>query len=119
MQHFVSGNPVFVTTEMPISITKGVPTIIPGSLRLLIYQRDLRIIRGVLSLLSVYRVMKIPTKLKLETITSPFTGLSPQLPLYELSIVKQFLPPMDGLKPIKLELLRTAGPNCKVSMLGI
>ncbi|AGC24232.1 RNA-dependent RNA polymerase [Sclerotinia sclerotiorum mitovirus 3] len=118
-QHFVSGNPVLVTTEMPISIVRGIPTIIPGNLRLLMHSRDLSVIRGVLSLLSVFRIMKIPSTLKLESITGPFTGLDSTLPKYELIKIKQVLPVFPQIKPIKLKLLRSAGPNCKVSMLGI
>lgn len=104
---------------MPISIVRGIPTIIPGNLRLLMHSRDLSVIRGVLSLLSVFRIMKIPSTLKLESITGPFTGLDSTLPKYELIKIKQVLPVFPQIRPIKLKLLRSAGPNCKVSMLGI
>jgi hypothetical protein len=83
------------------------------------HSRDLSVIRGVLSLLSVFRIMKIPSTLKLESITGGFTGLDPTLPIYELLKVKGTIPAMPGLRPIILKQLRSAGPNCKVSMLGI
>lgn len=64
MQHFVSGHPVLVTNELPVSITGGLPRIIPGVLRTRIREGDPLIIRGVLSLFSVYRIIQIPGKPK-------------------------------------------------------
>lgn len=119
VQHFVSGNPVSVTTEMPISISRGLPRIIPGTLRLQMHAGNTGVIRGVLSVFSIFRVIRIPVTLKLQTIVGPFTGLSTTLPLYELRFVKDTLPPMRKLGEIKLLFSRAAGPNCKVSGLGV
>lgn len=121
MQAFVSGNAI-LGTEFPISLKGGLPTIIPGPLRLQCRQRDLETIRGVLSVLAVYRVIQIPGKIKLETITEPFNGQSSTLPDYEVKNCSSeiFNYKVDyTLKPIKLLTLGTAGPNHSVSMLGI
>lgn len=123
VQSFVSGNPVF-STEFPISLKGGLPSIIPGPLRLLMRQRDLDTFRGVLSVLAVYRVIQIPGKLKLGSIYEPFKGHSTTLPQYEVNkcsseIFKFRSKPEYTLKPIKLLRLGTAGPNHSVSMLGI
>lgn len=84
LQAYVSGTPIFTTSEFVVGIKGGIPSIIPGTLSLGIRRKDHKIIRGVLSLLSVYRVVKIPGKLKLESITDPFKGMSTTLPLYEV-----------------------------------
>jgi hypothetical protein len=120
VQAFVSGNPV-LKTEFPISLKGGLPSIIPGPLRLSMRQRDLNVFRGVLSVLAVYRVIQIPGKLKLETITEPFKGQDRILPQYEVKNCSSEIFQRRNilLKPIKLLRLGTAGPNHPVSMLGI
>jgi hypothetical protein len=119
VQAFVSGNAV-LSSEFPISLKGGLPSIIPGPLRLLMRQRDLNTFRGVLSVLAVYRVIQIPGKLKLETITEPFKGQDRILPQYEVkNCSSEIFRRNILLKPIKLLRLGTAGPNHPVSMLGI
>jgi len=108
---------------MVVGITGGLPSILPGPLRLLMRKMDLLTFRGVLTLLSVYRVMKIPVLLKLETITAPFKGQSDLLPQYELIkatreitskiLVDKFSLALDVLQ------LGSAGPNYSISALGI
>nr|ALD89100.1 RNA-dependent RNA polymerase [Macrophomina phaseolina mitovirus 1] len=119
VQHFVSGNPVLVTNEVPLSIVRGLPSIIPGVLRLRMHDGDPGVIRGVLTCLSVFRVIKFPGDVKFDTIVGPFTGLSSTLPIYELLAVKSSLPPLGELRPIRWLFSRSAGPNCKVAGLGI
>jgi hypothetical protein len=119
VQHFVSGNPISVTTEMPVSLARGIPTIIPGNLRLLMHSKDHRVIRGVLTVLSTYRILKISPVLKLGSITDHFKGSDPTLPRSEILRVLHSLPRLGRLDPIKILQLRSAGPNVKVSMLGI
>jgi len=120
VQAFVSGNPVLVT-ELPITIKGGLPGIIPGSIRSLVRDGDLSSTRAVLSVFAVYRIIKIPGKLKLSTITDPFKGQSMTLPKFEVRLAfRQLLPYFKvTLKPIKLLHLGAAGPNHSVSMLGI
>lgn len=128
VQHFVSGHPVFTTNVMPIGLAGGLPLIIPGSLRLLLRAKDHKTIRGVLSTLAVYRIMKMPCVLKLETITDPFKGQCLTLPKHEIIEGLEALGisvPKYGQRPYHLTLsnpliyLLSAGPNDSVSMLGI
>jgi hypothetical protein len=118
VQAFVSGNPV-LSTDFPISLKGGLPSIIPGPLRLLMRQRDQDTLRGVLSVLAVYRVIQIPGKLKLETITESFKGQCSTLPKHEVRRCSSEIFKRIYLQPIKLLRLGTAGPNHPISMLGI
>jgi hypothetical protein len=120
VQAYVSGNPVFIT-NIPISLVGGLPRIIPGALRLLLRGGDPDTTRAILSVFSVYRVINIPGKVKLQSITDPFSGLSTKLSDYEVRIGSGELFGFRNLKlqPISLLHLGTAGPNSSVSMLGI
>lgn len=121
MHAYISGRPEF-KSNFPISLKGGLPKIIPGSLRLLMRGKDLSVIRGVLSVLAVYRVISIPGKTTVETIIGSFEGQSSTLPSYEVicNCRELFNRKKDSiLKPIRLLNLGTAGPNHSVSMLGI
>lgn len=89
VQAYVSGNPIFVT-NIPISLKGGLPSIIPGSIRSLLRYGELNIIRGVLSVFSVYRVIKIPGKIHLSSITDPFKGWSKTLDDHEVRVGRTF-----------------------------
>lgn len=120
LQAYVSGNPIFISNEFVVGIKGGIPSIIPGTLCSSLRSRDPKTIRGVLSLLSVYRIIKIPGNLKWNTITDPFKGLSSVLPQYEIRRATSELNfKIFKLNPIRLLLLSTAGPNDPTSMLGI
>lgn len=107
-----------------VSSRRGLPLIIPGPLRLQMEAGDSCAIRSVLTILSLYRVIKYPGNLKLQTITDPFKGVSESLPPMELAVVWKRLSPYIGSKvrfqisSEPLLLLRTAGPNYKRSILG-
>jgi hypothetical protein len=120
LQAFVSGHPIFSTNEFIVGLVGGLPSILPGKIRTRIREGDTRTIRGVLSLLQVYRVLKVPGKLKLGTITDPFKGLEPTLPKYEIIRGIGELR-LKGLRlhSVSLKYLNTAGPNHRTSMLGI
>jgi hypothetical protein len=60
-------------------LINGCPAIINRQDRLLMKRGDIRIMRFWHSLFSIYRVLEIPGKLKLETITSPFSGKKEEL----------------------------------------
>lgn len=120
--HFVSGNPVLSSDGIPVSLKGGLPSIIPGKLRSALRLHRVSVVtRGVLSMLQVYRVMKIPGKLKLESISDPFRGQSPSLPKFELRRAIGDMLPFCNFEPrtIKLLNLTTAGANHSVSILGI
>jgi hypothetical protein len=82
-------------------------------------------------MLSVFRVLPSYPRLKLETITKPFTGFSDQLP--ELKLVLPWLEDLTRRNPgwryfkqentlftvgRKLVRLMTAGPNHKLQLVG-
>lgn len=76
----ISGQPESCKTCPRLATRRGLPLIIPGSLRLRIEAGELDVIKLVLTLLSVFRVMRAKSKLKLETITAPFKGVATILP---------------------------------------
>lgn len=65
----------------------GLPRIIPSSLRKEMLKGNSSVIRVVLTVLSVYRLLVIPGKLKLSTITDNFSGLNDTLPTGEVSLL--------------------------------
>nr|WNM95031.1 MAG: RNA-dependent RNA polymerase [Diaporthe gulyae mitovirus 3] len=127
VMHYVSGSPIYVSKDNIIGLSAGLPKIVPGSLRLLIKKGDQNTIRGVLSVLQMYRVIKIPTQLKIETITSPFKGMYPSLPTLELKIALERLGVpstqtdvhLGQLKVRDINLTTTAGPNSRKALFGL
>jgi len=79
-QHFAAGSPVFSSKGIPIDLAGGLPRIIPGSLRARFRAGDPRAIRVVFTVLSVFRIIRVPGTLKLNTITDPFKGRDMDLP---------------------------------------
>lgn len=120
VQKYVSREEIHVS-EYPIGIAAGLPTIIPGDLRLLIRRRDPDTIRGCLAFLALFRILKVPSILKLQTITDPFKGISDSLP--SLEIGRSFRAfghrSFSFEKPLKLVRSSAAGPNGATSVLYI
>jgi hypothetical protein len=90
-------------------------------------RKNLNILRAVLTLLSTFRVMDAKLNLKIETITSPFSGISQTLPNDEVFLaLKRLLGnnrfSLEQAKEIpfaqerRLLCITKAGPNGKVSM---
>lgn len=117
----VAGEPEECTTFPRVGTRRGLPLIIPGPLRVSIERRDIVVIQLVISLLSVYRVVKIKPTLKINTITDVFKGFSKTLDILEikeslrrLGTRGKFITfPEATLMPTT-----TAGPNYKISVLG-
>jgi hypothetical protein len=115
------GNEKYVRSSIFISITgKGLPRLIPLNLRKLMIVGKLHgsyegklVIRAVLTVLSIYRVMGAKPIVKLDTITAPFKGSSPILPLYEIDEALHWL----GIKSLRLQrpnifhISESSGPN--------
>lgn len=133
MSKTLGGEVVSSSSEPRVATRRGLPLIIPGHLRLLIEAGDKSIIRVVFTVLSVYRVIPAYPKLKLGTITSPFSGRFKDLP--ELDSVlpllerKSFLNNYLREKYFKvatgpftvgrsLRLLTSAGPNSRNQLFG-
>lgn len=98
----------------------GLPLILPARLRGLITSsrrcgstKGWVALRVALTILSVYRVIGLPPALKIETITSPFDGLSEKLPLWELrQSLSRLGVTLKGLGPASPNLFsEAAGPN--------
>lgn len=80
--HAVAGQPTFCPQEgggPRVASRRGFPLIIPGSLRLRMEAMDAVTIKIVLTILSVFRIMKCEGVLKTSTITDPFKGLTEEL----------------------------------------
>lgn len=117
-------------SEPRVATRRGLPLIIPGVLRLEIEKKSRIVVKVTLTILSVFRVMSAAPKIKLETITSPSSGLVTTLP--ELNFIFPRLKKFIGLKANtyfnmgkspyvsgqSLLTLTTAGPNCRSQMLG-
>jgi hypothetical protein len=130
-QKRIAGEHTQSSDEPRVAICRGLPLIIPGDLRLRMEAKDLRIIKVVLTVLSVFRVMPAAPKLKLETITSPFKGVFKTTPEI-ISVVQQLKLSFIDKKtkeyfdadrsPFvvrrRLITLTTAGPNHKNQLLG-
>jgi hypothetical protein len=134
LQHVISGRGKVPVDDPSCRVglrDNGIPCIIPGILRQLILKQDIKHIRAIFAILTVFRCINIKGSLKLSTIVKPFNGLSETLNILDLKEVlensfsksgtfkgvKTFvLPPRPkGLET--LLTLRTAGPNGKPSIL--
>jgi hypothetical protein len=84
VQHSIAGKPLnslrAIEPDLPLPRLKtGLPAFIPVCDRRLIRQGHPGTVRLWLTLLSFYRVLDAPRKVKIETITTPFTGSFAQL----------------------------------------
>jgi len=130
-QKTLAGEATIVSSEIRIAVRRGFPLIIPGDLRLLMEAKDPRVVKVVLTLLSTFRLIESVPKLKLETITGPFTGLAKTLPEVSLvmnELISKFLgnKELSYFRPIKGPFIRnrnllnltTAGPNQRSQILA-
>jgi hypothetical protein len=132
MSKTLGGERVLSSQEPRVSTRRGLPLIIPGKLRLLIESKDTKVIRLIFTILTVYRVIPAYPKLKLGTITSPFSGLVKTLPELALvlpylksrnyinsNIISQHFKKAEGPFTVgrRLKLLTSAGPNSRNQLL--
>jgi hypothetical protein len=117
-----AGTPERESSTFPrVARRHGYPLIIPGRLRKQMFMRDAVTVKLVLSILTIYRVIRIPPILKLSTITDAFSGKSPELPLFEIKEVIRTLRAhlrFVILKDGQLEPSITSAPNSKIAILG-
>jgi hypothetical protein len=111
---------IILSSGIPIKISGGLPCIIPTHLRRKMEIGDMKTVKIVLTMLNLYRVIKCPPILKLETITDPFKGISETLPIMEIKkVIADISLPSFKPRVIRLPLnLTTAGPNFKISILS-
>jgi len=116
LYHFISGRPSKSTRGTLVKVTaKGIPMIIPKELRKYIIEFHLSTIKGLLSVLTVYRVIYYPSKVDLGPIVRPCSGLFTTLPLEEVShLWKTHFHPLFRraiLPAVSLRFISKAGPN--------
>jgi hypothetical protein len=88
----LAGEPTRSSNEPRVASRRGLPLIIPGQLRLLIEGGSHpSMVKAILTLLTCYRVMPAAPKLKLGTITDPFSGISKSLPEIPLIMETRFV----------------------------
>jgi hypothetical protein len=118
----ISGCPERSVDPFRIATRRGLPLIIPGKFRLAIERKEVVTIQLVLSLLTVYRVLKIPPILKLNTITDRFSGNTKVLPEFE---IRGYLKEIQAwtkfviLSNAKVLVSTSAGPNNRIAVLGL
>jgi hypothetical protein len=117
----LAGEPEVCKTSPRVATRRGLPLIIPGALRLKMERRDIPVIQLVLSILTVYRVLKIPPILKLNTITDVFCGNSRELPSFEIrQVLREFkanyLFKIDNCAELLPSI--SAGPNNRIAVLA-
>jgi len=130
-QKFIAGQPCTLSEGVSLSLINGLPRLIPGSLRSKIRGGDLVTVRAVLTVLTLYKILKCRPKLKINSITDPFSGLTKVLhPLAVKEVIswlprrsnpcKPWLPPMLGTKGyIRTIVSVNAGPNHKKAFMSL
>jgi len=123
VQHYVSGLPTSSPSGGVLVRVdgSGIPMIIPGPLRILIRRRSEDIIRGVLTSITLYRVIRSSPKLKVDPLVDPFKGMSPRLPDKEVSQIweKRFSKFDFMLNEAELLASVSAGPNHKLALVSL
>lgn len=119
IQKQIAGHRELSTDKIPMKLSRGLPRLVPGSLRLLIEDGDSDTIKAVLTVLSLYRVILVPSVLKLETITDPFKGISEELPIEEIRRALSSLRLQPERNESDILPSYRAGPNNARSILGL
>lgn len=127
VQKFIAGQTQNASEGVAVSLVNGLPRIIPGALRKLIRSGDPVTIRGVLTVLTLYKLLKCRPKLKLNTIDDPFSGITKVLNPIQVKAVIQMLPRSIkygrvsyGIrKYIRTLVSSNAGPNHKKAFLSL
>jgi hypothetical protein len=99
----------------------GLPAIIGTRDRAAIMAGSTQVIKLYLTLFGLYRVIKAPGKLKLNTITDGYTGRTDYLVniLDKFSQLSKKFIHMPRLSGIQIQFLQTSSPSSKISILGL
>jgi hypothetical protein len=119
IQKFISGEKLQETDGIRMGLRSGLPSILPSQLRSFIRDRRADEVRAVLTIISLFRVIRASPKLKLNTITDPFKGMSPDLPKWEVRNVLNELKPRLLRLPNKPYFSMAAGPNQNPACFGL
>lgn len=116
-------NQIDNSLPFPYLSTCGLPRFIPlRDRRLMLINGSPSVIRWWLTLFAVYRVIDIPGKLKLSTITEPMTVLKDGVLEVAAEITKMINPSMfdtSSLNEARFLFLETASPSTKISWMGL
>jgi hypothetical protein len=117
---YISGEKELKTLdELRMGLSFGLPKILPSEIRNFIRSRDRSETKAALTILSIYRIIKSVPKLKLETITAPYTGVESPLTDWEIySFARSILPRMKKVDS-RFIISMSAGPNSNPSVLGL
>lgn len=118
IQKFISGEKQTVSMGVHLGIRHGLPLILPAPLRSYIRKGSAVEIRAILTIISIFRVLKCAPMLKLSTITEKFSGVSEYFNPLEVKVVMGLLPEFQLRKP-RFLMLRSAGPNRNPSAIGL
>ena len=123
---FVAGQQ-YIRNSIPVKLNRvGLPKIIPGPLRIRIASlkggvetsESILILRAVLSILQVYRTIKVPGLVaEISTVTGPYTGTITSL-LSEVKVVSRWFPTLKVRKGGSWSISETSGPNSPLSTWG-
>lgn len=117
---FISGEKERNTLdELRMGLSYGLPKILPSALRNFIRSRDRKETKAILTILSIYRIIKSSPKLKLETITAPYTGVDSPLSSWEIYNFARSVLPRMKLFDSRFVMSMSAGPNSNPSALGL
>jgi hypothetical protein len=117
---FISGHKELNTLDdLRLGIAFGLPKILPSELRNHIRSRNRMETRAILTILSLYRVIKASPKLKIDTITAPYTGVDSPFSDWEVyNFARDCLSRMK-LVDSRFIISMSAGPNSSPSGLGL
>jgi len=118
VQKFIAGQPVVASEGVWVSLVKGLPRFIPGPLRILLRKRDQVTIRAVLSVLTLYKLLKCKPNLKINSITDPFSGFSRTINPLKLKAVAEWFPKGSHCMSHTIVSVN-AGPNHKKAFLSL
>lgn len=119
IQKFISGEKVGSSIDVGMGLAYGLPRILPKELRSYIRSNSVREIRAILTIISIFRVLRCTPKVKINTITDPFSGLYQYLNPMEVKVCMKDLINKFSLHSPKFLMLQSAGPNKNPSALGL
>lgn len=125
LQKWMAGEDPGVSTPWISKARDGLPRILPAPIRIGIrlardgHHSGVMVFKAAVTILSVYRVIGASPILKLETITSQFTGSTQTLAQWEVEAVVRYLGTLLRFSPVRiLWINESAGPNYPRSSWG-
>jgi hypothetical protein len=117
---FVSGHPETKSRKVLVSVDpNGLPNIIPVAFRTLIVNMDYKMLRVILTSISIYRVFPTKPRIDLGTITDGFTGITRVLdPTILTRAVRELILTRPRKANLKFIILESASPMASKSTIS-